>query len=150
MLSLALLIAQPIWYRPAAADVAPTPDPPMLVRLGQVPHNPAAELALQIEVDWGHMLWRLDPLEVARAEGPALGFAAGDRFAPGPRPTETSREAIVRVVHAGWPHEISLVQPIRSGLDAIWVIDEIRAGRDAARRQGCTGHFADYIDCVKV
>jgi hypothetical protein len=123
-----LLIAQPIWCQPDVVDAEPAPDGPMLVRLGRVPRNPTAERALQIEVDRGHMPWRLDALEVARAEGLHFGFAAGDHFTSDPEPTKPTRETVVRVVHAGQPYEIRLVQPIRSGLDAIWVVDEIRTG----------------------
>lgn len=129
MLFLVLLIALPVGCRPNAGEAAPGPDPPGVVHLGKAPRDPDAELALQVEVDRGHMPWRLDSLEVARADGQELGFAAGDGFTPGPAPSATTtREAVVRVVHAGRPYEIRLIQPIRTGPDAIWVIDEVRAG----------------------
>jgi hypothetical protein len=125
LLSLVLLIG----CRPSAGEAAPSPNPPGEVHLGKASRDPDAELALQVEVDQGHMPWRLDSLEVARVDGQELGFTAGDGFAPGPAPAAmATREAVVRVVHAGRPYEIRLIQPIRTGPDAIWVIDEVRAG----------------------
>jgi hypothetical protein len=127
LLALALLISFPLGCRPNASYAAPTPDLPATVHLGKAPRDPDGEQALQVAVDQGHMPWRLDALEVARADGQDFGFAADDSFTPAPSPLElTPREAVVDVMHDGQHYGVRLVQPIRIGPDAIWIIDDIR------------------------
>jgi len=79
--------------------------------------------SLQQAVDNGDQPWRLDPLEVARAEAVALGLSAGDPLELVDRQPGVAR---VRAGHAGATYEIHLIQPARLGPTGIWVVDSIR------------------------
>ena len=78
---------------------------------------------LQHAVDTGDQPWRLDPLEVARADGTVLGFAATD---PMQLIDEKTGSAQVRAQHAGASYDIKLVQPARLGPSGIWVVESVR------------------------
>src|SRR6266542_3337356 len=78
---------------------------------------------LQHGVDAGDQPWRLDPLEVARADGTVLGFAATD---PMQLIDEKTGSAQVRAQHAGASYDIKLVQPARLGPSGIWVVESVR------------------------
>jgi hypothetical protein len=83
----------------------------------------ATTLPVQRAVDAGDQPWRLDPLEVARADGTVLGFAATD---PMQLIDEKPGSAQVRAQHAGASYDIQLVQPARLGVSGIWVVEAVR------------------------
>jgi hypothetical protein len=124
---------------PAAASpvlapaVSPATSPgPLGVQTGAVQQDLAALQRIQQEVDQGHMPWRLDPLEVAREESPKLGFSQTDRFeltSRTPGGASGPSQALVRATHAGRAFEIQLTQPVKSGPNGIWAINEVRPAR---------------------
>lgn len=86
--------------------------------------------SLQQSVDEGHQPWRLDPVEVARADGVQYGFSQSDNF------ELTSEEFIeaagtyqakVKAVHNGVVYTITLIQPETQGDAGIWVMTNIEA-----------------------
>ena len=113
------------------ASPAASPSPPP-IQTGAVPLDVAALQRIQQDVDQGHMPWRLDPLEVAREEGPKLGFNATDRFellSQAPNAASGTNHAIVRATHAGRAFEIQLIQPVKIGPNGIWTINDVRPAR---------------------
>lgn len=85
--------------------------------------DPAAAQSVQGAVDAGDQPWRLDPLEVARADARAFGISPGD---PMQLVHEEAGAALVRCQHAGKTYEIELKQPARLGPSGIWVVTTIR------------------------
>jgi hypothetical protein len=118
-----------MWVAIGVADSAQVPPPTDEIRVGKVTLDLAAEQRLQIEVDKGHMPWRLDPIEVAQTDGQEFGFVDADRFRllQPPAPRESGGSALVRAAHADQIFEIRLIQPVRIGPDGIWAVDEVRA-----------------------
>jgi len=78
---------------------------------------------LQHAVDAGDQPWRLDPLEVARADGTVPGFAATDPMQLADQKTGSAR---VRAQHAGASYDIQVLQPARLGPSGIWVVESVR------------------------
>src|SRR6476661_4838184 len=119
VLILPLLITGLVWPSTGFADLAPALNLTAGIRVGKVPLDMVAEQRLQTEVDAGHMPWRLEPIEVARADGQELGFVDADRFEPVqlPSPRGAGGPAVVRVVHGDLVFEIRLIQPVRAGPD---------------------------------
>lgn len=93
---------------------------------GIVGLNYAKVLVWQQNVDAGREQWRLDPLAVAREEGKAYGFTAGDSFTIIKRYASTSLarhgEIHVRVNHDGRDYTMILVRPFGSDDGAIWTV----------------------------
>jgi hypothetical protein len=83
----------------------------------------ASAQPVQRAVDKGDQPWRLDPLEVARADATALGFGPND---PMDLAQEQAGTAQVRAQHAGNSYEIRLIQPARLGASGIWVITSVQ------------------------
>jgi hypothetical protein len=85
--------------------------------------------AMQASVDQGHQPWRLDPLEVARADSGQYGFdrdadafvLLSKEYAEGPG----TYLADVRATHGGVNYLIRLIQPEKQGESGIWVINSI-------------------------
>ena len=77
---------------------------------------------LQDQVDRGHEVWRLDPVEVARRDGRMAGFRLTDEFR---LISLQAGVALVEAIHQGRSHFIRLRQPVRPGSGGIWVIDAI-------------------------
>jgi hypothetical protein len=77
---------------------------------------------LQDQVDRGHEVWRLDPVEVARRDGRMAGFRLADQFR---LVGLEAGVALVEATHQGRIHFIRLTQPVRPGGGGIWVIDAI-------------------------
>jgi hypothetical protein len=116
-------------------EVATSPAPPGLppITTGNVQIDPTKMKQLQQQVDQGHQPWRLDPLQVAMAEGQEYGFnpAAGDKFAlirqVDVGPGSGTGEAYVKVTRPdGSTYEIELIQPNGPGKSSIWTINAIR------------------------
>lgn len=103
------------------------------IQLGHPEIDPDEVKAMQDRVDAGEDLWLLDPLEVAKREGPKFGFSADDTFnliqqievGEG----SGTGEAVVQVVHRGDLYFIQLIQPNGPGEDSIWWINAVM--RDA-------------------
>jgi hypothetical protein len=87
------------------------------------PGAPAVAQELQRGVDDGDEPWRLDPLESARADATAFGFAPTD---PMKLVENSAGSARVLAEHAGATYEIRVVQPARLGRLGVWVLSEIR------------------------
>ena len=83
----------------------------------------ASAQPVQHAADTGDQPWRLDPLEVARADAAALGFGPDD-------PMDLAREqtgtAQVRAQHAGNRYDIRLIQPARLGASGIWMVTSVQ------------------------
>ena len=94
-----------------------------VTRIGQVMHDPDRLKRVQARVDAGKERWRLDPLEVARRDGRALGFSLQDSFEL--LSQEKDGMAVVRAEHNGRTFHIHLIQPLERGEDSIWVIDYV-------------------------
>ncbi|HEY8476042.1 MAG TPA: hypothetical protein VIN09_04175 [Chloroflexota bacterium] len=113
--------------RPSAGPASPAPTGG--VRVGSVPLDLTTAQRYQQAVDEGHQPWRLDPVQVARVEGEALGFSPQDQFELVDQYQSSgsgTAHAIVRTVHDGAVYEIQLVQPVRVGRDGIWMINDVR------------------------
>jgi hypothetical protein len=81
---------------------------------------------IQDLVDQGHEPWRLDPLQVAQAEGETLGFdPAQDVFDLLPTPDPATGEADVMVLHGEHLYIIHLTQPVQIGPGGIWTATNI-------------------------
>jgi hypothetical protein len=78
---------------------------------------------VQRAVDTGDQPWRLDPLEVARADASVLGFGPTDRMQ---LVEEKAGSARVRARHAGVTCDIQLIQPARLGPSGIWVVESVQ------------------------
>ncbi len=99
------------------------------VYVGEVALDMDALNDLQAMVDQGHYPWRLDPLEVARAEGERLGFdPARDTFDLLPTPDPATGQADVLVLHGDRFYIIHLTQPVRVGLGGIWAVVGVDRG----------------------
>ncbi|HLN64917.1 MAG TPA: hypothetical protein VK464_25630 [Symbiobacteriaceae bacterium] len=109
------------------ANVDPGPAP---VKTGTVPIDLRAMKNLQAQVDQGHQPWRLDPLQVAMAEGRQYGLdpAAGDKFVMLAPVTQgkPSGQARVEVRHGGQVYVVELIQPNGPSPTGIWTINAIR------------------------
>ncbi len=92
-------------------------------RIGRVMHDLERLKRVQARVDAGKERWRLDPLEVARRDGRALGFSLQDSFELLSREEEGA--AVVKAEHNGRTFHIHLIQPLKRGDDFIWVIDYV-------------------------
>ncbi|QGG49316.1 GerMN domain-containing protein [Heliorestis convoluta] len=96
----------------------------LTVRQGKIPH-PSNLQELQSAVQEGHQVWRLDPIEVTRVDGIALGFLPDkDSFVLSEQSSSIGR-AVVHVTHGEHKYLVYLVQPLRVGAEHIWVIDEV-------------------------
>jgi hypothetical protein len=84
---------------------------------------------VQRAVDAGDQPWRLDPLEVARADTAAFGFGPND---PMDLIQEQPGAARVRAQHVGTSYEIRLIQPARLGPSGIWIATSVRPAAPAA------------------
>jgi hypothetical protein len=91
--------------------------------------DPASAQTVQHAVDSGDQPWRLDPLQVARADTAAFGLGPDD---PLQLIGEESGSARVRAQHAGRTYEIRLIQPARLGLSGIWVVTSVQLTGPAA------------------
>ena len=104
--------------------------------LGSDPANdisdPAAAQIVQHAVDTGDQPWRLDPLEVARADTAAFGFSAAD---PMQLIDQEPGSAHVRAQHAGKTYEIHVIQPARLGSSGIWVVTSVQLAGSTATPQ---------------
>jgi len=76
----------------------------------------------QDQVDRGHEVWRLDPVEVARRDGRMAGFRLTDEFRLF---GVEAGIALVEAAHQGRVYFIRLQQPVRAGPGGIWAIDAI-------------------------
>lgn len=99
------------------------------ITVGPVEIDPDEIKALQDRVDAGEQLWLLDPLEVAKREGPKFGFTDRDTYhlisqVEAGEGSGTG-EAIVQVVHSGDLYFIQLIQPNGPGEDSIWWINAV-------------------------
>jgi hypothetical protein len=83
----------------------------------------AAVQPLQRTVDVGDQPWRLDPLDVARADATVLGFGPTD---PMELVEEKTGSARVRAQHAGATYDIQVVQPARLGPTGVWIVESVR------------------------
>lgn len=88
------------------------------------PDDPASAQSVQRSVDSGDQPWRLDPLEVARADTAVFGINPDD---PMQVVQEDAGAARVRAQHAGKVYEIGLTQPERPGPTGIWVVTSVNA-----------------------
>jgi len=110
-------------------DLCPQDCPQEEVYVGEVELDMDALRQLQAMVDQGHYPWRLDPVEVARADGEGLGFdPAHDAFDLLSSPDPAMGQVDVLVLHGDHFYIIHLTQPVRVGLDGIWVIVGVERG----------------------
>jgi LysM repeat protein len=86
---------------------------------------------IQLQVNQGYHLWRLDPVEVARLEGQDLGlnpstdtFTLFSKVAVGQY--SGTGEASVLVQHGRRAYVVQLIQPFGSGARMIWTINSVR------------------------
>lgn len=95
------------------------------VKLGPLTIDLAQMQQIQAQVDNGHQPWRLDPVQVAMAEGQLLGFtpAGGDQFQLVSQ--DSAGNATVAVQHAGARYLVHLVQPNGVRLGSIWTIKAV-------------------------
>lgn len=95
------------------------------VRLGPLPVDPVDVRRTQQAVDEGHQPWRRDPLEVAKATAPVLGFnPQTDRFRllgadKGRAQVEVQRGSRLYIMH--------LVQPLKKGPAGVWIVESVSA-----------------------
>jgi LysM repeat protein len=86
---------------------------------------------IQLQVNQGYHLWRLDPVEVARLEGQDLGLnPSTDTFTLFSK-VEVGKysgtgEAKVLVQHGRRAYVVQLIQPFGSGARMIWTINSVR------------------------
>ncbi len=86
---------------------------------------------IQLQVNQGYHLWRLDPVEVSRLEGQDLGLnPSTDTFTMFSK-VEVGRysgtgEANVLVQHGRRAYVVQLIQPFGSGSRMIWTINNVR------------------------
>lgn len=104
--------------------------------VGPLGSNPASDLAdpasaqtVQHAVDTGDQPWRLDPLQVARADTAGFGFSPDD---PMQLTHEEAGSARVHAQHEGHAYEIRLIQPARLGPSGIWVVTSVQLTGPAA------------------
>lgn len=113
----------------AALDAAAAGAVPL--RTGSVSMDLARLKQLQAEVDAGHKPGNLNPEEVVREGGRALGLnPAGDtvhleKMVARGQGSGTG-EAYVYVLHAGREYVVQLIQPVKTGAGGIWAINSIR------------------------
>lgn len=101
------------------------------VATGRQPVDEELARSWQQEVDGGHNLWRLDPVDTVRRNGGLYGF---DRFSDEFSLVEVDRDAgwaVVRVKHDGRDYDVRLTQPVRRGQRGIWWIEFIAPAPDA-------------------
>jgi hypothetical protein len=79
---------------------------------------------LQRAADVGDQPWRLDPVDVARADATVLGFGQSD---PMELVEEKTGYARVRAQHAGTTYDIRVTQPARLGPTGVWVVESVRS-----------------------
>ncbi|MDI7246188.1 MAG: LysM peptidoglycan-binding domain-containing protein [Bacillota bacterium] len=108
-----------------------TPDVPREVVTGPASLDWQALYEAQMSVNQGNDAWRLDPVQVARVEGVAIGFSPSqDTY------TLISRAdlqqyvgtgaAQVLVEHSGRAYLVQLIQPFGPGQGLIWTINSVR------------------------
>jgi len=85
---------------------------------------------LQRAADVGDQPWRLDPVDVARADATVLGFGQSD---PMELVEEKTGYARVRAQHAGTTYDILVTQPARLGPTGVWVVESVRSVGSASR-----------------
>ncbi len=86
---------------------------------------------IQLQVNQGYHLWRLDPVEVARLEGQDLGLnPSTDTFTLFSKVEvgnySGTGEAKVLVQHGRRAYVVQLIQPFGSGARMIWTINNVR------------------------
>ena len=104
------------------------------LRLGPAPIDPVIFEARQRSADRGEATWAIDPLQVARRDGPSFGIDPRDPIAVDGEdrdPVSLNSRTIVRVVRDAGPLLVTLEQPIRVGRGGVWAIASVRtAPRD--------------------
>ncbi len=93
----------------------------------------ASAQTVQHAVDAGDQPWRLDPVEVARADTAAFGFSPAD---PMQLIDREIGSAHVRAQHAGNTYDIQLIQPARLGSSGVWVVTSVQLAGPAATPSG--------------
>ncbi|MTV48613.1 hypothetical protein GJ688_06420 [Heliobacillus mobilis] len=99
----------------------------LTVREGPIP-APANVGQIQREVDRGLQTWRLDPVEVARLEGIALGFLPDkDSFGLVSRNDSGASQGVakVKVRHGKLDFLVELFQPTGAGEKSFWAIRSV-------------------------
>lgn len=80
----------------------------------------------QKEVPLGHLLWRLDPVEVVKKDAP-IQYKFSDQSLYFLKSKDTALgEAVVEVDRAGKRFTVHLIQPVDKGLQGVWAIDNIK------------------------
>ncbi|WP_170270316.1 GerMN domain-containing protein [Heliorestis acidaminivorans] len=96
----------------------------LTIRHGKIP-APSNLQDIQSAVQEGHQLWRLDPVEVSRVDGIALGFSPDkDSFSLTERDSQPGKASVL-VTHGKNQYTIHLLQPLNIGPEQIWIIDEV-------------------------
>ncbi|MGE5590643.1 MAG: hypothetical protein ACM3ZA_08535 [Bacillota bacterium] len=109
----------------AARQVAPA------VRTGSVSMDLAKLNEIQAQVDQGHTPGYLDPEDVIRSSGMALGLSPAtdvmhlERLVHSGEGSGTG-EAYFYVRHDGREYVVQLIQPVRTGPTGIWALNSIR------------------------
>ena len=86
---------------------------------------------IQLQVNQGYHLWRLDPVQVAQLEGQDLGLnPSTDTFTLFDKVTvgnySGTGEASVLVQHGRQAYVVQLIQPFGAGSRMIWTINNVR------------------------
>ncbi|ABZ83029.1 conserved hypothetical protein [Heliomicrobium modesticaldum Ice1] len=100
----------------------------LTIRQGPIP--PPEKIGdIEKDVRQGHQQWRLDPLEVTRVDGIALGFEPEkDCFSLISQSEAVGKPvAKVRVRHGKMDFLVELTQPAGAGKEHIWVIRSVAA-----------------------
>lgn len=80
----------------------------------------------QAEVDQGKQIWRLDPIEVIKADAPAsFKFTALDTYTLKSKDLEKGESEVIVKKDIN-NYEVKLIQPITKGEKGIWAISSIK------------------------
>jgi len=100
-----------------------------VITFGSLEQNRSKIEALQQGADQGQNRWLLDPINVAKTEGPLHGLYVNGEYKLISK-TEMGAgsgtgEALIRHEYKGMSFDIWLIQPVKTGSTGIWVINSI-------------------------
>lgn len=110
-------------------QVLKIPKPGSVISKGEIEIDLDKMKDIQALVDQGEQIWRLDPIEVVKADAPAsFQFTALDNYTLKSKDLENGK-AIVLVKKTEPQvknYEVDLIQPVKKGENGIWAITAIK------------------------